>query len=72
MWSEKADRCRGNRPRPNTKGSYANSITNGERTIPRSVYSELNTSLFNLEFLQLTLKQKKAAKMTQGHLHWPK
>ena len=37
----------------------------GDHIIPRSVCPELDNSLFNLEFMPLTLNQKKAAKVTQ-------
>ena len=48
-----------------TKGSYAGVIATGDHIIPRSVCPELDNSLFNLEFMPLTLNQKKAAKATQ-------
>ena len=47
-----------------TKGPYAGEIVTGDHIIPRSVTPELDNTLFNLEFMPLTLNQRKAAKIT--------
>ena len=51
-----------------TKGPYAGEIATGDHIIPRSVCPELDNALFNLEFMPLTLNQKKAAKVTQRQI----
>jgi len=51
-----------------TKGPYAGKIVTGDHIIPRSVCPELDNALFNLEFMPLTLNQKKAAKVTQRQI----
>lgn len=51
-----------------TKGPYAGEIATGDHIIPRSVAPELDNSLFNLEFMPLTLNQRKGAKITQRQI----
>ncbi|MDB4314129.1 hypothetical protein N9953_02995 [Akkermansiaceae bacterium] len=46
-----------------TKGPYAGEIVTGDHIIPRSVCEELDERLYNLEFLPLTLNQRKSAKV---------
>jgi hypothetical protein len=48
-----------------TKGPYAGEIATGDHIIPRSVTPELDNTLFNLEFMPLTLNQRKSAKVGQ-------
>jgi hypothetical protein len=40
----------------------------GDHIIPRSVTPELDNTLFNLEFMPLTLNQRKGAKVGQRQL----
>ena len=47
------------------KGPYAGEIVTGDHIIPRSVCPELDNKLYNLEFLPLTLNQRKSAKVGQ-------
>ena len=51
-----------------TKGPYAGEIVTGDHIIPRSVTPELDNTLFNLEFMPLTLNQRKGAKVTQRQI----
>ena len=51
-----------------TKGPCAGEIATGDHIIPRSVYPELDNALFNLEFMPLTLNQKKATEVTQRQI----
>jgi hypothetical protein len=47
-----------------TKGPYAGEIVTGDHIIPRSVCEELDERLYNLEFVPLTINQRKGAKVT--------
>ena len=58
---------RGNAPTI-TKGPYAGEIATGDHIIPRSVTPELDKTLFNLEFMPLTLNQRKSAKVGQRQI----
>ena len=51
-----------------TKGPYSGEIVTGDHIIPRSVTPELDNTLFNLEFMPLTLNQRKSAKVGQRQL----
>jgi hypothetical protein len=51
-----------------TKGPYAGEIATGDHIIPRSVTPELDNTLFNLEFMPLTLNQRKSAKVGQRQI----
>jgi hypothetical protein len=51
-----------------TKGPYAGEIVTGDHIIPRAVAPELDNALYNLEFMPLTLNQRKAAKVTQRQI----
>ncbi|MDA7930120.1 hypothetical protein N9B63_04715 [Akkermansiaceae bacterium] len=51
-----------------TKGPYAGEIVTGDHIIPRSVTPELDNTLFNLEFMPLTLNQQKSAKIGQRQI----
>jgi hypothetical protein len=51
-----------------TKGPYAGEIVMGDHIIPRSVTPELDNALFNLEFIPLTLNQRKSAKVGQRQI----
>ena len=51
-----------------TKGPYAGEIVTGDHIIPRSVTPELDNTLFNLEFMPLTLNQRKCAKVGQRQI----
>lgn len=51
-----------------TKGPYTGEIVTGDHIIPRSVCPELDNCLFNLEFMPLTLNQRKSAKVTQRQI----
>lgn len=51
-----------------TKGRYAGEIATGDHIIPRSVTPELDNCLFNLEFMPLTLNQRKGAKISQRQI----
>ena len=51
-----------------TKGPYAAEIATGDHIIPRSVCPELDNFLFNLEFMPLTLNQRKSAKIGQRQI----
>ena len=51
-----------------TKGPYAGEIVTGDHIIPRSVTPELDNTLFNLEFMPLTLNQRKSAKVGQRQI----
>jgi hypothetical protein len=51
-----------------TKGPYAGEIATGDHIIPRSVTPELDNCLFNLEFMPLTLNQRKSAKVGQRQI----
>jgi hypothetical protein len=44
-----------------TRGPYVGEIVSGDPIIPRSVCPELDNCLFNLEFMPLTLNQRKGA-----------
>ena len=46
-----------------TKGPYAGEIVTGDHIILRSVCSELDNVLYNLEMMPLTLNQRKSAKI---------
>ncbi|MDC0315014.1 hypothetical protein OAL62_01315 [bacterium] len=48
-----------------TKGPYAGEIVTGDHIIPRSVCEELDERLYNLEFVPLTINQRKGAKIGQ-------
>ena len=47
-----------------TKGPYAGEIVTADHIIPRSVCAELDNKLYNLEFMPLTLNQRKSNKVT--------
>ena len=51
-----------------TRGPYAGEIVTGDHIIPRSVTPELDNTLFNLEFMPLTLNQRKRAKVGQRQI----
>ncbi|MDB4781787.1 hypothetical protein OAG28_01540 [Akkermansiaceae bacterium] len=51
-----------------TRGPYAGEIVTGDHIIPRSVTPELDNTLFNLEFMPLTLNQRKSAKVGQRQI----
>ncbi|MDB4323506.1 hypothetical protein N9949_02415 [Akkermansiaceae bacterium] len=51
-----------------TRGPYAGEIATGDHIIPRSVTPELDNTLFNLEFMPLTLNQRKSAKVGQRQI----
>jgi len=51
-----------------TKGPYSGEIVTGDHIIPRSVCPELDNCLFNLEFMPLTLNQRKSAKVGQRQI----
>jgi hypothetical protein len=51
-----------------TKGPYAGEIVTGDHIKPRSVCPELDNTLFNLEFMPLTLNQRKSAKVGQRQI----
>jgi hypothetical protein len=46
------------------KGPYSGEIASADHIIPRSVCPELDNKLYNLEFMPLTLNQRKSAKVT--------
>ena len=48
-----------------TRGPYAGEIATVDHIIPRSVCPELDNCLFNLEFLPLSLNQRKGARITE-------
>ncbi|MDB4271783.1 hypothetical protein N9845_02635 [Akkermansiaceae bacterium] len=47
------------------KGPYAGEIATADHIIPRSVCEELDERLYNLEFVPLTINQRKGAKIGQ-------
>ena len=51
-----------------TKGPYKGEIVTGDHIIPRSIAPELDLKLYNLEFMPLTLNQRKSAKVGQRQL----
>ena len=51
-----------------TKGPYAGEIVTSDHIIPRSVTSELDNTLYNLEMMPLILNQRKAAEVTQRQI----
>lgn len=58
-----------------TLGDYTGEIATADHAIPRSVCEELDECLFNLEFVPLTINQRKGSKIGQRQIdlarRWP-
>lgn len=48
-----------------TKGPYAGEIVTADHIVPRSICEELDEKLYNLEFVPLTINQRKGSKVGQ-------